>query len=137
MKAHRTQKGFTILEAMIAMAVLTFGILVLQKMQLVAMNGNKKAIYLTTAANLASRQIEELRALPYSDPSLSDNDTNIDGSETHYPPAGSLPSGYAMSWTVWEDVPIFDSKRIQIQVTGGSGTQASTVTYTYIKARGT
>lgn len=64
--------GFTLIEALTAIAVLTVGIITLYTMHIVAIKGNSVANSLTTAANWGVDKVEQLQALPYDDPDLDD-----------------------------------------------------------------
>lgn len=64
-------RGFTLLEAMIALFVLVVGIFALYSMQITAINGNSRAFRVTTASNWAADKIEEIIKLPYDE--LKDN----------------------------------------------------------------
>lgn len=79
MKKILSQDGFTLLEALIAMVILTVGILSLFTLQLSAINGNAKANQLTIATSVANDCFERLWHTPYDDALL--NDTG--GSKSH------------------------------------------------------
>ena len=55
------EKGFTLIELMIAMIVLGIGILALIQMQVAAMSGNSSANQMTIATTLAQDQIEQAK----------------------------------------------------------------------------
>jgi len=85
MNITRNDKGFTLVEALIASLILTIGILTLITMQTTSIKGNAKARNLTTAATWGQDKIEQLFAMDY--------DSIVDGSETS-------PDGhYTISWT--------------------------------------
>lgn len=65
MSRHSRQRGFTIIEAMIAIAVLTMGILVLVKIFPLALKISRSAEQSTIAMNLAQSKAEELFFLDY------------------------------------------------------------------------
>ena len=73
------QGGFTLIEALIAMAVLTIGILALYTMQITAIQSNSTAGQITKAASAAANQVEAVFAMDYNDLKDLDNDgTNQD-----------------------------------------------------------
>ena len=72
-----SQSGFTLIETLVAIGLLTIGILSLYSMQVSAIQGNSHANQLTTSANWAADRIEILLGRPYTDPLL--NDTSGDG----------------------------------------------------------
>lgn len=61
--AHRgrTASGFTILEVMIVIGILTFGLLALATMQIQAMKGGDRGRHATNAAALAESKMEQLQ----------------------------------------------------------------------------
>ena len=72
MKNHNNQNGFTLIEVIIAIFILTIGILGAAAMQVASIDGNSKANKLTEAATWGGNELETLMALPYDDDLLSD-----------------------------------------------------------------
>ena len=68
------EKGFTLIEVLIAMVVLTIGILTLQLMQIRSIDENSDAGGISAKSMMAASFIEDIMRLPYSDPLLSDLD---------------------------------------------------------------
>jgi prepilin-type N-terminal cleavage/methylation domain-containing protein len=105
-------KGFTILEAVIALAIFSIGILAVAGMQVSSTNGNASARFSTEAATLAQDVVERLLALDY-DPDLAiplpEFDPAIDHSRTD--PTGK----YTTDWTVSAG-PIPNSLTIDVVV---------------------
>ena len=67
---HESRKGFSLIEVMIAIVILTVGLLSLAQMMVVATNANALAGRMTASAALAKQQLELLKAAPfYSNPS--------------------------------------------------------------------
>jgi len=56
------ESGFTLLELIIAISILTVGLLAVASMQMAAITGNAKAFALTEATTLAQDSLEELMA---------------------------------------------------------------------------
>lgn len=71
------ESGFTLIEAMVALAVLSIGIVVMYAMQTGAVRGNYHAQNITTASAWAVERMEEINGLDYYDDLLAD--TNNDG----------------------------------------------------------
>ena len=69
------EKGFTLIEMIIALFILAIGILGLLNMQVAAINGNLSASQMTIATTLAQDQIEQLKRLPFTDAALNDSKT--------------------------------------------------------------
>lgn len=67
MKILRSDKGISLIEVVISMAVLSIGIFSLYSMQIGAMQGNAKSLLITESANTARGKIEELLGKDYND----------------------------------------------------------------------
>jgi len=76
-KKGHNEKGFTLLEVIVAISILTIGLLGVASMQVSAIKGNTLAFGVTGATSWASDQIEKLIVLPYDHADLQD--TNGDG----------------------------------------------------------
>jgi type II secretory pathway pseudopilin PulG len=63
---ERTQAGFTLMEALIAMMILTFGLIAITNLMVVAASSNAVANQSTGAATAASMQLERLKAQTYT-----------------------------------------------------------------------
>ena len=108
-----TDKGFTLIEVLVAMAVFSLALLGLGKMHLTAIQVNAAASRLTQATTLAQDRVERLLAMPYSDPLLTD--TTATGIFTSYTDSNP-PQGYTIRWEVDTDVPSAGIKTINIFV---------------------
>ena len=83
MSMNLKEKGFTLIELMIAMIVLGIGILALIEMQVAAMSGNSSANQMTIATTLAQDQIERLKGLSFFDAALTDTNAGNNGALTN------------------------------------------------------
>jgi type II secretory pathway pseudopilin PulG len=63
----RRQAGFTLVEALVAMLVLTFGLIAITNLLIVASTSNSVANHSTAAATQASEVLERLRAVRFTD----------------------------------------------------------------------
>ena len=72
MKTHQNNEGFTLIEAVIAIAVLSIGILALNTMQSTTIRGNAQAQAITEASNAARGRIEQFLLQDFDDPELDD-----------------------------------------------------------------
>lgn len=61
----RNQKGFTLLEMLVAGAILTVGLLGIASMMISSMQGNNYARRVSIATNLAQQRIEEMKNIPF------------------------------------------------------------------------
>jgi type IV pilus assembly protein PilV len=82
MQGKNHEKGFTLLELTISVAVLSIGLLAVASMVLMVMNSNEQSGHLTTAVNLVQAKIDDLRVGDYA--SIADEveyDIDEDGVE--------------------------------------------------------
>lgn len=61
----KDQKGFTLLEMLVAGAILTVGLLGVAAMMIAAINGNGQSRRMTIATNLTQQLIEEMKAMDF------------------------------------------------------------------------
>lgn len=112
--------GFTLIEVMIALVILSVGILGAASMQISAIKGNGMANKITEASMVASDRAERLLALNFSSSDLKD------GSET--------VEGFGVSWVVAS--PTTDSRDITVTVAWKEGDKDHTFDYRFMKAKG-
>jgi len=107
--------GFTLLEVIVAVSILTFGLLAVASMQLTAIHGNYNASDITEGTTVAQDRLEELMGLTYGHSDLSDP---VGGGATDHPdpPTPTAAVGYTINYTVESDVPVTNSKLITITV---------------------
>jgi prepilin-type N-terminal cleavage/methylation domain-containing protein len=109
----KTNKGFTLVEVLVAMAVFSVALLQLGSMQIAASQVSSAAGRLTRATALAQDKIEQLLALPYNDVTLDDQ-TPV-GQPTTYTELNP-PQGYTITWNVDADTPVAGVKTINLNV---------------------
>ena len=71
-------KGFTVIEVLIALAILSVGILALVSMMIQVVKANAFSDKMTEAAALVQDKMEELRRLQYTDDQLTNRGDNND-----------------------------------------------------------
>jgi prepilin-type N-terminal cleavage/methylation domain-containing protein len=125
--------GFTLLEVIIAISILTFGLLAVASMQTTAIRANDNASNITEATTFAQDTLEDLMALRYTNAGLDDVNPGI-GTPTTY--AIAPPTGYTgLSYTVDDDNPVSNAKLITVTITWqDKGVQRQTV-LTSVKPR--
>lgn len=68
---HGAASGLTLLEVMIALVILSIGLLALSGMQITSIRANGSGFKSTTAVSLADQRMQQLKNLSFSDPSLT------------------------------------------------------------------
>ncbi|HUV30792.1 MAG TPA: prepilin-type N-terminal cleavage/methylation domain-containing protein [Acidobacteriota bacterium] len=94
----KSQRGVTLLEVLIAMIILSFALLLLLNMAMVALDGNDWSNKTTIATQLLQEKLEQLRSI--KDSSLTD------GSDT--------AQGFVRNWTVSNAGTHLREVRVQI-----------------------
>ena len=77
-KSYANDYGFTLMEVMITIVLLTVGLLGMAALTTGIINGNKHSRRLTTATTLAQEKIEDVRRLGYSNMPSADIETTED-----------------------------------------------------------
>jgi prepilin-type N-terminal cleavage/methylation domain-containing protein len=118
-RTGKDQLGFTLLEIMIAIVILTIGVLGVASMQTAARSGNFAAQQVMEADNWAAHQLEIFMLLSYDAPELLGSAVGVlhdpeaaDGGDDL---ADGVP-GHRVTWVVADDVPMPGVKTIQITV---------------------
>lgn len=94
----RSDRGFTLIEALIALFILTVGILAVAKLQGTAVKGDAKAGDITRNSLLVSDKIEELLSLDFAD-------ANLNSGGIHFDDPNCLQKD-CIAWRVIDDMPV-------------------------------
>jgi prepilin-type N-terminal cleavage/methylation domain-containing protein len=144
MKPLSTNKGFTLIEVVIALAVLGFGILSMFSMQLFAIKGNTSANRITQGTTWGADGLEQVMSSKYSKvidtPPDGDNDPDIDNGPPVVVAAGYRPDMtnivdselFDVAWTVTAGAPLDDMTTISVNI--ASKLDGKQVTLGYVKA---
>jgi type IV pilus assembly protein PilV len=93
--------GFTLIEVLFAVAVLSFGLLAVSSLQGSAIRGNLMALDRTEAVAWAQTQMESLMALPYANV--------VSGGPT-------VQGNYTITWNITNNNPIANCKLVTVTV---------------------
>jgi len=134
-KSNYKERGFTLIEVLIALAIFSIGILGVGTMQLRSTSGNTSARIRTEASIWAQDRVETLMLLSYGDALLATG-------------AHNLNEGlYTVNWMVWDNagavagavtqflngiIPTANTKIIEVTVTGRGGRSSTVV---FVKAQ--
>lgn len=121
----KKEKGFTLLEVIIAISILSFGLLAIASMQISAIRGNSFAAGVTEGTTWAGDQVEMLMALPYDHNDL-DQDQN---------PHQVTEGRYTIVWNVDENAVFNNTKTIEVTVTWMDHGVQKSVSMQYVKPR--
>jgi len=95
-------QGFTLIEALSAIAIFSIGLLAIGTLIVSSINGNATGRRVTESATWAADRIERLMAVPYE---------NLDTSA-----APIQEGGYSISWAVTPDDPLPNVKAVHVTV---------------------
>jgi type IV pilus assembly protein PilV len=116
------EKGFSLLEVLIALVILAIGLLLLGQTQISGIGGNARGQKITTAATLTQDALEGLMNLNYSALPTDEIEHNFD---TDFPVYNNGVAGvsktfmgmnYTRNYTVDIDYPITDTATIMVTV---------------------
>ena len=144
------QDGFTFIEILIAIAVLSIGLLSLTKMQISAIHNNAKSNNLMQRTTIASNHMERLLNKHFDDPDLTDMDNNNIGNHgnIHDPENDGLDNDgdgsideadddgeadYKITWKITGNNE--NSKIISLTVTGNHYGATTSTTINTIRVR--
>jgi prepilin-type N-terminal cleavage/methylation domain-containing protein len=143
MKECTDNKGFTLIEVIIALAILTIGILSVNAMQTVSIRGNYTANRLTSATTWATDRAEILFNLEYDDAELQDDGgggaglAGLDDATAATADGNDVsPDGeYTIYWNIAEDVPMDNLKTIRVIILRNDLGTPKTLTLNHMKSK--
>jgi prepilin-type N-terminal cleavage/methylation domain-containing protein len=114
---HRTERGFSLIEAIVAIGVLSIGLMAMAGLMARMMSTTSRSGYMSIAMQLASEKLEDLNRYPAQDPNVA-----VSGSS-----AGNLTSDVVATVTSGSEtasVNYFDE--IRLSATGGAASEVET-----------
>jgi type IV pilus assembly protein PilV len=150
--------GFTLMEIMLSVMVLSVGLLAIGSMQVKAINGNLHATRLTEGSTWAQNTIERLMSLPYGDQALQDT-TSYSGEteevrrnslrhplpplsqqpipdpETYPPEHQAREEMFTIHWNVEDNLEQNNAKSIAVVVTWAEGSVQRAVVIESVRPR--
>ena len=102
-------RGFTLVEVLIAIAIMAYGMMAVASMQISSMRANTTASRHTAQTKWAQDKFEALMALPYIH-----DDLKVSGN----PHQENTSDGYTVTWNVIDDDPIANTKKVTVTITG-------------------
>jgi len=114
------KKGFTLIEAIIAILIFSIGIIAVNAMQNSAIMGNLAARQISEASKYAADQLETLMNVSYASIVDTDGDgiNGIDDKTVSTADGNTVsPDGlYNIYWNIVENYPVQDAKMIRVIV---------------------
>lgn len=118
-KYLKDQRGFTMAELIVAVALMAIGLFALVGVQIVALNKTNIAYRLTTASALAESVLEDAMSWDNSDPRLKSTTALTSGFTIGSSPYTVSNVPYAFSCTFTQNAPISGMTTVQVNVNGG------------------
>lgn len=104
---HGSEKGFTLVEILVAVSVFAVGLLAVAIMLDTAIQYNSSARLISEATEIAQGKMEQLMSAPF-------DDAELDGAFSPYGPV--VIANHSVSWEVQEDSPMAAMKKITLTV---------------------
>lgn len=113
-----SSRGFTMVEVMVAILVLTIGLVALSSLATATLSGTENARFAGLAANLASEKLEDLNRWPYWDPNVYASSGTTAGSLTSDAQASVTSQGVTETVNYYDNVYISDTNSSSTVETG-------------------
>lgn len=113
-RERRRRSGMTLVEVLLAMMILGGGLLTMASVQLQSIKGGQRGRHLSTAANLATSQLEQLQRTRWT--AIPDTGWTTPTSATGVVQRADADQAYALSWRVTTQIPD-QTKAIDVRAT--------------------
>ena len=117
----RIEEGFTLIEIMITLVLLSIGLVALAGLQVSAIKGNALSKRMTTAVSIANQKIEQLKDTSYAN-ILSESSTQVTQSNMRF----------TRQVMVTNNSPLANTKTVNVTVTWSEGSNSHSVPITTI-----
>lgn len=114
-------EGFTLIEIMIAVAIISIGLLALGGLQVSLVRGNALSQRMTAAISVAEQKIEQVKNTSYA---------NIEAESSTQIQASGF--NFTRQVTVTDNSPLANTKTVNVAVTWSDGLKTHTVPFTTI-----
>jgi type IV pilus assembly protein PilV len=115
------EEGFTLIEIMITLVILSIGIFALAGLQVSAIKGNAFSKRMTAAVSIANQKLEQIKDTAYAN-ILSESSTQITQSNLQF----------TRQVTVTNNSPLANTKTVNVTVTWSDGSNSHSVPITTI-----
>ena len=134
-KTGKRERGFTLVEVMVALGILAFGILAVASMQSAALLGTSRSNAVTQATTVAMDRMERLLALPFTTwdavPQNGDDDSAVFPEAPPDPPINVT----SVAWNVQQGMSPVETTTRRITVTVGYRELRNPIVLTCIKTQ--
>lgn len=121
-RPHSSEAGFTLVEALVAMLVLSVGITAVANLMIVGASSNAVGNASTASAALASRELERLKAIEYNTLAVGGN---LDADQAGFFRDDAVP-GVGGIHTRWLVQPVAGDNQVRFITVRSEGTGAMT-----------
>jgi type IV pilus assembly protein PilV len=115
------EDGFTLIEIMITLVILSIGLVALAGLQASAIKGNAFSKRMTAAVSIANQKLEQIKDTAYAN-ILSESPTQITQSNMRF----------TRQVTVTNNSPLADTKTVNVTITWSDGSNSHSVPMTTI-----
>ena len=134
---QQSEAGFTLMEALIAMMILTFGIIAVTNLMIVAASSNSVANQATAAATIAAQRLEQLKAVPFNDARLNPGGSVTSDVGGFFTSPDDMVPGVGQIHTRWQIVAVDPQVRfirVRSEGTGALSVSRSRAEFTTLRA---
>ncbi|PYQ04470.1 MAG: hypothetical protein DMF82_10555 [Acidobacteria bacterium] len=135
--ASRSQAGFTLVEALVAIVILVFGLIAITNLMLVAASSNSVANQATAAATIAAQRLEQLKAIPWGDARLAAGGNVTSDVGGFFSSPDDMVPGAGQIHSRWEIVSVDPQVlfiRVRSEGTGALSVSRSRAEFTTLRA---